>query len=280
MPVVGEGSCCGSYNVTAWIEKGFRHIDTSCDYGSEGTIGAAIKASGVPRSEFFITSKINVESCSDNVTNATIDLVLKPLDLEYVDLLLLHHAGRWQTDNNPHPPCWNASDANIRGTYYLCRIQTLQSFVQLQKAGYTRAFGVSNWEVRDLEQLVMATGIVPAVNQIEHHPYWHTDDIVNYCNQNRIAVTGYAPFANAHFNMLNDPAFVPVAQAHGVSVSQVILRFNLQSGASIVIPRSQTPSHMTENVDIFGFQLTSAEFNSLNHFTQQKVYHTNCQPWC
>jgi len=280
MPVVGEGSCCGSYNVTTWIQQGNRHIDTSCDYGSEPTIGAAIKASGIARSEFFITSKINVESCSADVTNAVQTEVLTPLELEYVDLLLLHHAGRWETDNNPRPPCWNASDANIRGTYYTCRIITLQRFVQIQKKGLTRAFGVSNWEIRDLQQLFQATGIVPAVNQIEHHPYYHTDDILEYCKTNGIFVTGYAPFANAHFNMISDPAFVPVAQAHNVSVGQVILKYNLLRGADIVIPRSQTPSHMVENIDIFGFNLTQAEFESLDNFTQQKVYHTNCQTWC
>jgi len=277
---VGEGSCCGSYDVTSWIQQGFRHIDTSCDYGSEPTIGAAIKASGVPRSEFFITSKINVESCSANVTDAVIQQVLQPLEVGYVDLLLLHHAGRWETDRNPHPDCFNASDANIRGTYYLCRIVTLQSFVQIQKMGLTRAYGVSNWETRDLQQLYDATGIVPAVNQIEVHPYWHTDDVIQYCQQHNITVTGYAPYANGHYNMLTDPVFTPIAQAHGVSAAQVILRYNLQRGASIVIPRSQTPAHMAQNVNIFGFKLTDTEFASVNNFTQQKVYHTNCQPWC
>jgi len=234
----------------------------------------------VTRSDFFITSKINVESCSDDVTDAVNQQVLQPLELDYVDLLLLHHAGRWETDRNPHPPCFNASDANIRGTYYACRIVTLQSFVKLQKAGLTRAYGVSNWDVRDLDQLYQATGIVPAVNQFEVHPYWHTNDVLDYCAAHNITVTGYAPFANAHFNMINDPAFVPVAQAHNVQVGQVILRYNLQRGANIVIPRSQTPSHMALNVDIFGFELTDAEFMSLDNFTQQKTYHTNCQPWC
>jgi len=279
-PVVGIGSCCGTYNVTAWIAQGNRAIDTSCDYGSQPTIGAAIRASGIPRSQFFITSKINVESCSADVTSAVQTLVLQPLEVDYVDLLLLHHAGRWQTDSNPRPPCFNLSDADIRGTYYQCRIETLQSFAAIQKKGLTKAFGVSNWEVRDLEQLVNVTGIVPAMNEIEFHPYWHTDDIISYCIEHGIFITAYAPYANNHFGLFNDTHFPPIAQAHGVSVAQVILRWGLQYGANITIPRSMIAAHMLENVALFGFDLTPAEMSSLQNLPQQKVYHTNCQPWC
>ena len=100
MPVVGQGSCCGAYNISSWLSAGGIHIDTSCDYGSQPTIASAIAASGVPREKLWITSKINVESCATNMTQALYDLVLNPLQATYVDLLLLHHAGRWETDNN------------------------------------------------------------------------------------------------------------------------------------------------------------------------------------
>eukprot|EP01116_Phalansterium_solitarium_P001578 TRINITY_DN1138_c0_g1_i1.p1 TRINITY_DN1138_c0_g1~~TRINITY_DN1138_c0_g1_i1.p1 ORF type:complete len:312 (+),score=104.14 TRINITY_DN1138_c0_g1_i1:104-1039(+) len=280
MPVVGLGSCCETYNVTDWIALGNRHIDTSPDYGSQPAVGAAIRASGIPRSEFFVTSKLNVENCSADVTAAVKQMVLEPLGLDYVDLLLLHHPGRWATDTQPRPHCFNLSDANIRGTYYTCRIETMLSFVKLQQQGFMRAFGVSNWEIRDLEQLYNVTGIIPSVNQIEFHPYWHTDDVIDYCEQHGITVEGYAPLANTEFGLLQNPALAPIAAAHNVSAAQVVLRWDMQKGAAIVIPRSQVVAHMAQNVDIFDFKLTPSEFASLDNFTQQKVYHTNCQPWC
>lgn len=116
MPVVGQGSCCGAYNITSALEAGFTHIDTSVDYGSQPTIAGAIAASGIPRSSLWITSKLNVESISLDMTGALTTLVLEPLNVTYVDLLLIHHAGRWQTDNNPRPPCFDPTLAGGNGT--------------------------------------------------------------------------------------------------------------------------------------------------------------------
>ena len=98
MPIIGQGSCCGTYNISSWLAAGGTHIDTSVDYGSQPTIAAAIAASGIPRSSLWITSKLNVESCSTDMSAALQTLVLAPLQTNYVDLLLLHHAGRWETD--------------------------------------------------------------------------------------------------------------------------------------------------------------------------------------
>ncbi len=98
MPVVGLGSCCGTYNVSAWIDLGYRHIDTSCDYGSQPTIGAAVRASGIPREDFFITSKINPENYGADVSGVVQQQVLGPLGMSYVDLLLMHHAGRPESE--------------------------------------------------------------------------------------------------------------------------------------------------------------------------------------
>ena len=174
MPVVGQGSCCGSYNITSWLSAGGIHIDTSCDYGSQPTVGAAVVASGIPRENLWITSKLNVESCATNMTSDLFTLVLEPLGMNYVDLLLLHHAGRWSTDNNPHPPCFDASQAGPtgNGTYYKCRMQTVVAMQAIVAAGYARSWGVSNWEVRDLQQMYDVYGFYPAVNQIEFHPWW------------------------------------------------------------------------------------------------------------
>jgi diketogulonate reductase-like aldo/keto reductase len=173
MPIVGQGSCCGTYNISSWLLQGGIHIDTSCDYGSQPTIAKAVQASGVPREQLWITSKINVESCATNMTQALYDLVLTPLQMDYVDLLLLHHAGRWETDNNPHPPCFNLASAGPagNGTYYQCRLDTVIAYEALRKAGLIKTWGVSNWQVRDLQQMYDVYGFYPAINQIEHHPY-------------------------------------------------------------------------------------------------------------
>jgi len=278
MPVVGLGSCCGTYNVTAWIQLGNRHIDTSCDYGSEPTIGDAIRASGVPRGDFFVTSKINPENYGPDVTSVVQDQVLTPLGLDYVDLLLMHHAGRPESETT-HPDCFVPNDP--QGTYYKCRIETYQSMMQIQKTGHVRAIGVSNWEIRDLQQLFNATAQWPAVNQIEFHPYWHTDDLVNFCNDHGVSVTAYAPMGAYPRSLdIENDVINNLAKSRGKSVGQIVLRWELQKGADTVVPRSKTPSHMQENVDIFDFTLTTSEVASMDNFPQKKVYATQCQPWC
>lgn len=174
MPVVGQGSCCGSYNISTWLSQGGIHIDTSCDYGSQPTISQAVQASGIPRSKLWITSKLNVESCSLDMASDLNSLVLAPLQMEYVDLLLLHHAGRWETDRNPHPPCFDAAAAGPagNGTYYTCRMQTVEAMEKLVAGGKVRTWGVSNWQVRDLQQMHDVYGYYPAINQIEYHVSW------------------------------------------------------------------------------------------------------------
>ena len=291
MPVVGQGSCCGAYNITSWLSAGGIHIDTSCDYGSQPTVGAAMLASGAPRSSLWLTSKLNVESCSTNMTGALFDLVLGPLGAGaggYVDLLLLHHAGRWESDNNPHPPCFDLSKANGLGTYYDCRLQTVQAMEAIVKAGFARTWGVSNWQVRDLEQMYAAYGYYPAINQIEYHPWWRESDVVAFCNKHGILVEAYAPMGDGDRSHMRDaPIFAQMAAAKGVTVGQLIMSYNLQSGADIVIPRSATPQHQVDNLNLFqpgGVPVVTLAMDDIaaiqsNH-TFSKVYHTDCQPWC
>lgn len=167
IPTVMSGSCCGAYNISSYLAVGGRAIDTSCDYGSQPSIAAAIAASGIPRSDIWITSKLNVESCGYNMTEDLYSQVLGPLQTTYVDLLLLHHAGRFSNDNNPRPPCFNASLAGTLGAYYQCRMDTVLAFADMMKQGLIRSWGVSNWNVRDLLQCNETYGFFPPVNQIE-----------------------------------------------------------------------------------------------------------------
>ena len=253
MPVVGAGSCCGTYNISSWLALGGIHIDTSCDYGSQPTIATAVQNSNVPRANLWVTSKLNVESCATNMTAALYELVLNPLQMSYVDLLLIHHAGRWETDNNPHPPCFDASLANGNGTYYNCRMQTVLAMEAIVKAGLARTWGVSNWQVRDLEQMYDMYGFYPAINQIEMHPWWKEDAVVAFCNKHGILVEAYAPMGDGDRSHMRDaPIFAALAATHGVSTGQIIMSYDLQSGADIVIPRSATPAHQVENLNLFG----------------------------
>ena len=137
------------------------------DYGSQPDIATAIQTSGVPRSQLWITSKLNVEYCATNMTQALYEQVLNPLQTSYVDLLLLHHAGRWETDNDPRPPCFDVTQANTTGSYYNCLLQTVQAFEALRAQGLIKVWGVSNWNVRDLQQMYATYGYYPPINQIE-----------------------------------------------------------------------------------------------------------------
>jgi diketogulonate reductase-like aldo/keto reductase len=255
MPVVGQGSCCGAYNISSWLAAGGLHIDTSVDYGSQPTIAAAIQASGVPRSALWITSKLNVESCALDMSADLQALVLAPLQMDYVDLLLLHHAGRWETDRNPHPPCFDASAAGPvgNGTYYQCRMDTVRAMEALVRAGKARTWGVSNWQVRDLQQMHDAYGFYPAINQIEHHPWWRESEVVSFCNKHGILVEAYAPMGDGDRTHMRDaPIFAQLAAQNNVTVGQLIMSYDLQVGADIVIPRSATPEHQVENLNLFG----------------------------
>lgn len=288
MPVVGQGSCCGSYNISSWLALGGRHIDTSCDYGSQPAISEAIAGAGVPRDQLWLTSKLNVESCAPNMTADLFQLVLEPLKVDYVDLLLLHHAGRHKTDKNPRPPCVDVHKAGTKGAYYDCRMQTVEAMEAIVKAGLARTWGVSNWQVRDLEQMYVKYGYYPALNQIEYHPWWRESSVVAFCNRNGIAVEAYAPMGDGDRSHMRDsPIFAEMAKSYGVTVGQVIMSYNLQTGADIVIPRSHQATHQVENLGLFVddglpvVTLSELDVNAIqgNH-TYSKVYATECQPWC
>lgn len=205
-----------------------------------------------------------------------------------VDLLLLHHAGRVQGDPRAPPACFDEAAAGPagNGTFYTCRMEAWGALKALKAAGKARAIGVSNWDIRDLQQLFDRYGEYPAVNQIEVHPYYHTESapLRAFCKEKGIAVTAYAPMANypARSTLLADPALKAVAAAHGVTAADVALKFEFHVGADTAIPRSQSPAHQLDNLHFFDkeWALTEAEVARLSALPQKKVYDTQCQPWC
>lgn len=221
------------------------------------------------------------------MTQALYELVLNPLNMSYVDLLLIHHAGRWETDNYGRPPCFDVTQAGPTGpgTYYPCRLLVPAAFEALRAQGLIRTWGVSNWNVRDLQQMKAAYGYYPPINQIETHPYWNNREVVSFCNKNGIKVEAYAPIGDGtRTNMISDPGLVPIAAAHGNTVGQTVLTWELQVGADIVIPRSATPAHQAENLALFTpwNPLNETEIAAISSIKTNwtKAYHTDCQPWC
>lgn len=292
MPQVGLGTCCGKYDAPTWISLGGRYLDSAIDYGSQGTIGKAVSASGIDRKEFFIVSKIEPENYTVDMSVVMEKDILQSLKMTYIDLLLLHQAGRESSDRHWKPPCYDQSMAGKNGSWYQCRLDGWVGAKKLKAQGKVRAIGVSNYGEKELKQYYEFFKEYPAVNQIEFHPYYHEDsadalDIastVSYCKTNGIRVTAYAPNADyPRSRMLDDPAVKALAKEVGRTPSQVAQRWILQTLGTdnvIIIPRSKTAEHMKQNLGLFDWSLTTDQMKELDNLKQQKVYGTTCEPFC
>ena len=238
MPIMGLGTYSLSdeecYNsVTALLEAGGRLIDTAYMYHNEAAVGRAIRDSDVPREEIFVITKLYPSQFDD--PEAAIDLALETLDIEYIDLMLLHHPG----------------DGDVEA--YLAMEQAVAD-------GKIHSIGLSNWYIEELEEFLPQVNITPALVQNEIHPYYQEPDVVPYIQKLGIKVQGWYPFGGrGHTSeLLGDETISAIAEAHGVTSAQVILRWNLQRGV-VVIPGSSNPDHIRENLDLFGFELTDEE---------------------
>ncbi len=239
MPTVGfgvymitDGGVC-ERSVESAVGLGYRLIDTAVVYGNERPVGRGIAASGVPREDLFVTTKLWLTHYSYERAKASIDDSLARLGLEYVDLMLLHQ---------PYPE-------------YLGGWKALEEAVD---AGKIRSLGVSNFEVSDLERLHATARIMPVVNQIEMHPYYQRPDLVAFMREHDIVVESWAPLGHGSKGLLAEPLLAELAAAHGKSVPQVLLRWHLQRGF-VIIPKSTNPRHIAANLDLFDFELSAAE---------------------
>lgn len=221
------------------IGLGYRHIDTAAAYNNEAGVGRAVAGSGVPREELFITTKLRNGEQGAKSAEAAFMASMDRLGLEYVDLYLIH----W-----PSP----ARDAYI---------ESWRALERLLNQGAVRAIGVSNFLPHHLQRLVDETGVVPAVNQIEVHPRFQQRSVREACERLGIAVEAYSPLGQGR--ELHHPLVHQVAEAHGVTPAQALLRWHLQQGL-IVIAKSATPTRMAENLDILGFELTDEQMHELD----------------
>jgi 2,5-diketo-D-gluconate reductase A len=227
--------------VSTALEAGYRHIDTAEMYGNEAEVGEAIAASGLDRGDVFITSKLNNDAHEPEAAREAFDETLKALGVDYVDLFLIH----W-----PLPMRY---DGDFVSTW-----KTLEEFY---REGRARSVGVSNFQPQHLRRLHNETDVIPAVNQIEAHPYLTQDDVRAFCAQHQIAVEAWSPLGQG--SVLDDPVVGRIAERTGKTPAQVVLRWHIQRG-DIVFPKSVTPDRIRENIDIFDFELSGADVNDIS----------------
>ena len=212
------------------IEAGYRLIDTAQGYDNEGGVGKAIRDSGIPRDQLFVTSKLRNGAHAYDEAIKAFELSAKKLGLDYLDMFLIH----WPVPKqDKYVDAWRA-------------------LVELKAQGRIRSIGVSNFLPEHIDQIMDATGVLPAVNQVELHPKYQQRDIRAFHAEHSIALECYSPLGSG--SVLDDPVLGEIAKKHGRSVSQVILRWELDQGL-IVIPKSTHADRIRQNIDVFGFSL-------------------------
>ncbi|MFI7319771.1 aldo/keto reductase [Streptomyces venezuelae] len=232
--------------VATALEAGYRSIDTAAIYGNEEGTGKAIAASGVAREDLFVTTKLWNSDQGHDATLRAFDTSLEKLGLDYVDLYLIH----W-----PVP----SKDAYV---------DTYKAFEKIHADGRAKSIGVSNFLPEHLERLLGETSIIPAVNQIELHPHLQQQAAREFHAEQGIATEAWSPLGSGK-GLLEVPAIIAIAQKHGRSPAQVVLRWHIQLG-NVVIPKSVTPSRIKENIDVFGFELDPEDMAAISALNEDR----------
>lgn len=245
IPAVGLGTFqirggAGLDQVLTAIQDGYRLLDTSTNYDSEGVVGEAIRRSGIPRSEFFVTTKLPGKYHHYEDALMMIQESLFRMGLDYFDLYLIH----W-----PLPK---------RGLY----VEAWQALVRAQKLGLVRSIGVSNFEPEHLDKIIEETGVTPAVNQIEIHPYWVQERMLKANKERGILTEAWSPLGRGN-DALKEPVIAELAEKHGKTPAQIILRWHAERGI-LPIPKSRNLIHQRENLAIFDFELSQEEVGRIN----------------
>jgi 2,5-diketo-D-gluconate reductase A len=220
------------------LETGYRHIDTAAAYENEEGVGQAIRAFGLAREEVFVTTKCPNSEHGFEEARRALNGSLERLGLDFVDLYLIH----W-----PVP---------ARDRY----VETWKAFVEMQSEGLVRAIGVSNFQPAHLRRVIGETGVTPAINQVELHPRLQQPELRRVHGELGVVTEAWSPLAQGA--VLDDPAILRIAEAHGVTPGQVVLRWHLQIG-NVVIPKSVTPERIEQNFDVFGFELGDEEMRAI-----------------
>ena len=228
------------------FKLGYRHIDTAHLYGNEKGVGEAIRKSGIPRDQIFLTSKIWHNECGEGITTKAIERMLKRLNQEYVDLLLIH---------------WPLGD-------YIGAWKDMEKAVQ---EGKVKSIGLSNFFGKHLEDILKIAKIMPVVDQVECHPYAPCDDLRKELDKINCYIEAWSPIGRGNSQLLNEPILIEIAKKYNKTVAQVILRWHIEKG-NIVFPKSSNPKHIKENFEIFDFKLTHEEINKINSLKSKPIF--------
>lgn len=227
--------------VKSALEVGYRHIDTAAIYGNEADVGRAIDESGIKRSEIFLVTKLwNADQGFEEAQKA-IDVSLKKLGTDYVDMYLIHFP--------------------VSGK----RKESWKALEKIKKEGKAKSIGVSNFMVTHLKELLNETEIIPAMNQVEYHPFLQDTKLKEYCEKNGILLEAYSPLA--HGQKLEDERVTKLAKKYNKSNAQILIRWSLQSG-NVVIPKSKNPIRIKENADVFDFTLSQDDMKEISNWNE------------
>ena len=237
------------------LQVGYRHIDTAEMYRNEAGVGAAVRASGLPRANIFITSKLSNAAHEPETARAAFAETLHTLGVEFIDLFLIH----W-----PLPTLYH-------GDY----VATWKTLIEFYKDGRARSIGVSNFQIPHLKRLAAETDVVPAVNQIEAHPYCANNAVRAYGQEHGIVTEAWSPIAQG--KVLDDPELTRIAAAVGKTTAQVTLRWHIQRG-DVVFPKSTREERMRENYEIFDFTLDAAQIAAIDGLDRGEEGRTGAHP--
>ncbi|MBM7387925.1 aldo/keto reductase [Clavibacter phaseoli] len=253
IPAIGLGTYgldddAGAELVSGAIGAGYRLLDTALNYGNEAAVGDGMRRSGVPREELFLTTKLPGRHHGYDETIASFEESRASLGVDYVDLYLIH----W-----PNPSVDRYVDS-------------WRAFIELKERGLVRSIGVSNFTPAHLTRLRDETGVLPVVNQVELHPTFAQADLRAFHAEHGIVTESWSPLGTRE-QLMQDENVVAAAEAHGVTPTQAVLRWHVQSGA-LPIPRSTDPERQRQNLDVFGFELTEEEVRAIGSGPQSRLW--------
>ncbi|KAL1742509.1 NADP-dependent oxidoreductase domain-containing protein [Schizophyllum fasciatum] len=256
------------------LKVGYRHIDAALIYGNQEEVGQALKTTSVPRKDIFITSKLWNNSHRPELVEKDLDLTLKQLGTDYLDLYLIH----WPV---PFKPGKELSPANEDGTEALLDldgpsiVDTWKAMIAVQKTGKAKSIGVSNFTVDHLEKIISATGVVPVMNQVEAHPALQQPELEKYCEKKGIKITAYSPLGNnvsGKVRIIDTKPVQELAKAQGRDAAQILIAWGAHKGFC-VIPKSVTPKRIESNFD--DLELSNEEFEAISKVGRQNPVRYN-----
>nr|WP_308496564.1 aldo/keto reductase [uncultured Agathobacter sp.] len=242
--------------VKAAVKAGYRHIDTAQAYGNERGVGEGIRTCGIPREELFVVSKVAAEHKTYEEAKAGIDETLKKMGLDYLDMMIIHSPQPWVEVNQSE------------NRYKEGNRQAWKALEDAYNEGKLKAIGVSNFNIEDLENIMVTAKIKPMVNQVLCHISNTPEEIIEFCQKSNIVVEAYSPIA--HGEILNQPEIKAIADKYNVSVPQLCIRYTLQLGA-VSLPKTANPEHMKTNAEV-NFEISAEDMQTLKNFKKIENY--------